>query len=74
MELHDKDEKIVHDEIKIILRRTDIEHLNKSILTKKIEALQALNKAIDIIKNRYPKLSVRELRHQEWLKKHFEDK
>ncbi len=66
-ELHDKDEKIVYEEIKIKLTRLDIEYLNKCIIKTLFTPEQALEKAIEIILNRYPKLNARELRHQEWL-------
>lgn len=66
-ELHDKDEKIVHEEIQIKLTRLDIEYLNKCIHKLLFTPEQALEKAINIILNRFPKLNARELRHQEWL-------
>lgn len=68
MELHDKDEKIIHEEIQIKLTKLDIEYLNKLIINSLINPEQALQKAIDIILKRHPKLSAKELRHQEWLK------
>ncbi len=67
MELHDMDEKVFHEVIQIKLNRQDIEYLNKSIRKNIINPDEALNKAIEIILNRHPKLNYRELRHQEWL-------
>lgn len=67
MQLHDKDEKIIHKEIQIKLTRLDIEYLNKSIIKSLFNPEQALEKAIEIILKRHPKLNVKELRHQEWL-------
>jgi hypothetical protein len=68
MELHNEDEKIIHSEIEIKLSRTDMEYLNKSILKNIFTAEQALEKGIEIILKRHPKLNRRELRHQQWLK------
>ena len=65
--LHDMDEKVFHEVIQIKLNRQDIEYLNKSIRKNIINPDEALNKAIEIILNRHPKLNYRELRHQEWL-------
>ncbi len=67
MELHDKDEKIAYEEIEIKLTKIDIEYLNKSIIKSLFNPEQALEKAVEIILNRYPKLNSRELSHQEWL-------
>lgn len=67
MELHDQDEKIAYQEIQIKLTRSDIEYLNKSIIKSLLSPEQAFEKAINIILNRHPKLSVKELRHQEWM-------
>lgn len=67
MELHANEEKIQHEEIQIKLTRSDIEYLNKSIINESISPQEALQKGIEIILNRHPKLNSRELRHQEWL-------
>jgi hypothetical protein len=71
MEIHDKDERIVHEEIKIKLTKTDIEYLNKSIKNEILDPQKAIELALTIIKNKHPKLSVRELRHQEWMLKNL---
>lgn len=67
MELHDKDEKIVYEEIDIKLNRLDIEHLNKLIHKGKCTADESFEKAIKMLMNRLPKLSKKELRHKEWM-------
>ena len=67
MELHDRDEKIVYEEIEIKLTPTDIEYLNKSILSSKFSAEEAFEIGIKRLINRVPKLSKKEQRHKEWI-------
>jgi hypothetical protein len=67
MELHDRDEKIVHEQITIKLTRQDIGYLNKSIFSSKFTADEAFETAIQMLMKRLPKLSAKERHHKEWI-------
>lgn len=67
MELHDKDEKIYHEQITIKLTPLDIEYLNKSIHQLKFTPKEAFEIAIQMLMKRLPKLNAKELRHKEWI-------